>query len=718
MDPPICKKVPHVHKYHDLEFNDSYHWLKDMNPKEKRPDIIEYIKAENKYFDSHRDQELSDTIYNEIISRIQEDDEQVPTFKDPYYYYSRTVKGQQYPIYCRKLHTLDSPEEIVLNQNEMKQEYQDLSYYRISPNHKILAYSMDFDGSENYKIFFKDLTTGQLIESETIEKSAGSIEWAQDSQTVFYNTLDDIHRPDKIYRHEFGVADDVLIYHEPDPKFVVGFEKSLSNKYIFIGSFSKLTNEYHYIDANFPKTDPILFNKRENRHRYSVEHQGDRFLILTDLGGKCLNNTLYSCPINATSIQHWEEVIPYDHFTYIEEILPFEKHIALFERSNGNTKLRIVKSESGKVKNYEEASHYIDFDEEVFTLGTISASKLNYHGNKLIFVYDSMVTASQTIEYDMTTKERKYLKKTNIPGNFDPKLYTMKRIYAPIDLSTKVNAPFDTPVPDNIPISLIYKTDLFKGDGTNPLYLYGYGSYGISIEPSWSSSRISLLDRGFVYAIAHIRGGGDCGRAWYETGKFKHKRNTFIDFITCAKHLIHEKYTSSSVLAIDGRSAGGMLIGAVLNMEPKLCAVAVAGVPFVDVINTMMDPTIPLTINEYEEWGNPNEKDYFDYMLSYSPYDNIPQGAKFPNLLIKAGLFDPRVAYWEPSKWIAKLRDMKMDGGENDAEKSILCLDCKMGSGHFGSTGRYSYIKEIANDYTFVLTQMNKIQLKLKGSRL
>jgi oligopeptidase B len=700
--PPVAKRVPFTHKHHNRLFEDPYHYFKDMNPKEKRPEIIEYLKDENQYSQKHFEQhsELSNKLYEEMVSRIKEDDEGVPYFRAPYYYYHRMEKGKQYPIYCRKKDTLDHPEEIILNQNEMDQEYQDLADLQVSPDHSLLAYSMDFNGNELYQIFFKELTTGTVLADDTIENSSGEIIWAADGKTVFYLTLDDIHRPDKLHRHTLGTKQDVLVYHETDLKFNVGCFKSQSGEYIFIGSESSETTEYHYLEAKTPMEEPKLFQAREVGHLYDVEHQGNRFLIRSNGKKKYLNFRLCSCPIDNTNMQNWEEVMPYNPFVHLKEVLPFKNHIVCVDRANALATARVLQAQNGTMDSSSD-SYYVEIPENLYDLSLASYKTMSYDSTLLRFKYNTPVSQTKELEFNLVTKETRLLKEVTTP-HFNSGDYTTEMIYAPIPNALRISAPFDTPVPDSIPISILYKTSLFKKDGTNPCYLYGYGSYGISIPTSWNSSRISMADRGFVTATAHIRGGGDCGIAWYEVGKYLNKKNTFHDFITAAKKLVEEKYTSHHLMGIDGRSAGGLLIGSVLNMEPSICKVALAGVPFVDVINTMMDPSIPLTINEYEEWGNPNEVDYFDYMLSYSPYDNIPEGVQFPNLLVKAGLFDPRVQYWEPTKWVAKLRhlDVTKQQGRNP---SILIYDCKMGSGHFGSTGRYAWIKEIATEIAFLV---------------
>ncbi|KAJ3282106.1 hypothetical protein HK104_011098 [Borealophlyctis nickersoniae] len=716
--PPVAAKVLHKHRYHGKEFEDHYHWMKDQNPEQKRPEIINYLNAENAYTKaSHLDPNagLIDTIYKEFVSRLQEDDDEAPVYKHPYFYYKRTQKGKQYPIYARKKGSMDAPEEVILDQNTFDYEYQGLGAYNVSPDHKssqILAYGLDTSGDERYKVMFKNLESGALLESDTIPEATEQVEWCNDSRTVYYTMMDHIHRPHKVFRRTLGTPPESaqMIYHEPDEKFEVNISKTNSEKYVLVNVSSSLTREVHLLDADRPDADIRVFQPRKQNYTYYVEHQEDRFLVLADYGRRLLNFTLCWCPLDATVEENWKKIIPYDASIELTGVLPFADHFVLYERSEGLERMRVFPN------NSPENAYYLDFPEDIYSVGGAGTASQNYHSSTIRFNYTSMLTPWATWEYDISTKERKLLKQKQIP-NYDSSLYTMRRIYTPVPAETAAEAPFGTPVPDRLPISLVYRTDRFKGDGSNPCLLYGYGSYGISIDPVYNSKIFSYADRGFVYAIAHIRGGGELGRGWYETGKFKHKRNTFTDFIAAADHLVAEKYTSPDIMAMEGASAGGLLMGSVLNLRPDLVNVAIAGVPFVDVINTMMDPTIPLTVNEYEEWGNPNEKDYFDYMLSYSPYDNLEKGARFPNLLVKAGLNDPRVQYWEPAKWVAKMRDFKVDGGEGDPDRRTIVLDCKMGQGHSGPTGRYAYLKNSADDYAFVVSCIEKAQKRRNGAQ-
>ncbi|KAI9097289.1 oligopeptidase B [Phlyctochytrium arcticum] len=711
---PVAKKVPYQHKYHGKSIDDPFHWLKDMN-KEKNPEIIEYIKQENEFSKAQHlepNAQLTDTIYNEFISRLQEDDEDVPVFRKPYYYYKRTVKGQQYPIYARRKDAMSAPEEVFLNQNEFTDEYQDLGFIRTSPDHKLLAYALDTKGDEKYKIYFKDLSSGTVLESDTVPEGAGEGEWTNDGKALCYTAMDDILRPYKIMRHTLGTkpSEDETIYEENDQQFLVGIHTTNSRKFICIVTKSSLTRETWTLDADDSKAKPQLFQKRKFRVQYDVDHHNDRFLVLTDNGGEFLNGKLMWCPLDKTESSNWVEVLPYDPLKHTQDMDSFQNFVVLSERSDALLKIRILNvNEKGTIDNTCK-SYYLEFSDDMYAASATGTSTQSYDADHFRYTYSSLLCPIKTLEYNVKEKESKLLKQQPVP-NFDASKYEMKRIWAPIPEDTKVMAPFNTPVPDKIPIALLYRKDIVKQDGTNPAYLHGYGSYGISRDLTFSSAILSFADHGFVWATAAIRGGGECGNGWYETGKFKHKRNTFTDFIAAADELVKQKYTQHDLLAIYGGSAGGLLIGATINLRPDVAAVAVASVPFVDVINTMMDDKVPLTINEYEEWGNPNEKDYFDYMLSYSPYDNVKKTDIFPDLLVKAGINDPRVAYWEPAKWVAKLRDLGLDQSK---EGNKVVFDCKMGSGHFGSSGRYAHYKETASDYAFIMERIGR-RLKAKG---
>ncbi|KAJ3013673.1 hypothetical protein HKX48_005627 [Thoreauomyces humboldtii] len=714
ISPPVANKILHTHKYLNVETPDNYHWMKDMN-KEKRPEIISYLTEENKYTQAlHLDHnaKLIETIYDEFVSRVQEDDADPPVYKAPFHYYKRTEKGKQYPIYARKKGDMSAPEEVLLDQNQLDFEFQSLGLYKVSPDHSILAYSLDTVGDEIHTIYFKNLATGKLLEGDSLKGE--EIEWTNDQRAVYYTILDDIHRQHKVFKHVLGTdpASDQLIFHEEDEKFMVSIHKSVSQQYIFISSASSLTTEMSLLDAATGEGNLRVFSPRKFRHQYQVEHQENRFLVLTDGSGEFLNFKLCSCPLDATSADNWEDILPYDPLVHLTGLHAFKTHVALYSRTNALEQIQIIKSsELGKAITKGSSSYTLEFDEPLYTVAAAGSSSQSYDGSILRFSYSSPLTPPRVLEHDTASNTHKILKQTNVP-NYDPSKYVMKLIYAPLPKGTEnATAPGNTPIPTQVPIQVIHRKDLVL-DGKNPCLLYGYGSYGISIDPDFQQRVFSYVDRGYVYATANIRGGGECGRAWHWTGKFLQKKNTFEDFAAAAKALVEQKFTSPDRTAIEGRSAGGLLIGAVLNRNPEIAAVAIAGVPFVDVINTMMDDKIPLTINEYEEWGNPNEREYFDYMSEYSPYDNLAPSKHFPDVLVKAGLNDPRVQYWEPAKWVAKARVVHADHAK---QGKIIVFDCKMGSGHFGHSGRYAYLKEAAADYAFVIDRVAKSIEKSKS---
>ncbi len=568
---------------------------------------------------------------------------------------------------------MDAPEEILLDENALAagHDYLEIGVFKISPDQSLLAFSIDTNGSEDYTLYIKDLKNGSLLPDE-IPFTYYSVEWANDNRTIFYVIVDQAQRPYKIYRHTLGSdpRKDVLVYHETDQAYEADLEKTRSKEYLLIKLESETTSEVRYLKADSPTDSFKVILPRQHEVEYSVSHQGDKFLIVTNDQAK--NFRLMEAPVQDPSKANWKEVIPGRDSVKIDSIDVFKNHLVVYERERGLKKIRIM-----NLTNKED--YYIDFPDPVYTFWP--ERNPDFNTSLLRFDYTSLITPRSVFDYNMDTRTRDLKKRDEVLGGYDPKLYQSERIFAKASDGVM------------IPISLVYKKGLVK-DGDNPLYLDGYGAYGLSSEPVFSSNTISLLDRGFVYTIAHVRGGGEMGRYWYDDGKLLYKKNTFTDFITCAEHLISEKYTSKDKLVINGVSAGGLLIGAVTNMRPDLFRVVIAKVPFVDVINTMLDPSLPLTVIEYEEWGNPSEKTYYDYMRSYSPYDNV-EAKNYPSLLITVGLNDPRVSYWEPAKWTAKLRANKTD-------KNLLLLKTKMESGHFGSTGRYDELKDIAFEYAFV----------------
>ncbi len=671
--PPIAKKLERLDTINGVVLKDDYYWLRERESEE----VLDYLKAENKYTDDMTEhlKPLQDELYKEMVARINEDDASVPVKKGDYYYYSRMEKGKNYSINCRKKGSLDAKEEIILDENILAEgkEYCRVGEMEVSPNHKLMAYAVDFSGSEEYDIYIKNLETGELL-SDKIEKTAGSLVWANNNTTFFYTMLDETHRPYQMYRHDLGGKTDKLVFEELDGMYFLYPYKEKNGKFIYAYLGSKVTTEMHFMDANNPDEGFKVLQPRRKGLEYSVANHGDDFYIVTN--DNALNFKLMKTSVKTPGIEHWTEVLPHDANVLLSSVETFENHLVLYGRKGGFKHINVTDLRTNE-------SHDITFPEPVYTYW--SSDNPEFEGNTIRFTYSSMITPRTVYDYNLDTKKLDTKKVYEVKGGFEKSDYVVERLEATADDGTK------------IPISVAYKKGI-KRDGSNPCYLYAYGSYGSSTEPYFSTIRVSLLDRGFVYAIAHIRGGSEMGRQWYEDGKFLKKKNTFTDFINCAEHLVKEKYTASDKLAIAGGSAGGLLMGAVVNMRPELFNTVVAHVPFVDVINTMLDETIPLTVVEYEEWGNPNDKTYFDYMLSYSPYDNV-EAKDYPNILITAGLNDPRVQYWEPAKWTAKLRATKTDS-------NTLLLKTNMGAGHGGASGRYEALKEYAFEYAFVLDKL------------
>jgi oligopeptidase B len=674
--PPKAAKIPYITNIHGISIIDNFFWLRDRN----NPDVIKYLEDENGYADSIMadTKAMQEKIFSEMKGRINEDDESVPVKRDDYYYYYKTEEGKQYMIYCRKKGSLSATEEVLLDCNYLAEDmpYFSLGAYEISPDHQTLAYAIDTDGSESYTLYFKNLATGHLLEDEIPEISP-SLEWANDNQTVFYAVHDEAKRPYKLFRHKVGSSfqEDMQHYHEEDERFFLSIRKTKNNEFLLINLHSKTSSEIHYLNANQPDGQFKIFSPRRKNVKYSVFAHNQVFYVLTN-ADKAVNYKIMITPKNATSHKNWQEFIPHSEDKKIEDIDAFSSQLAIYERENGLRKIRVVGLQN-------KSEYYIDFPEPAYTL--INNANPDFNSKLLVFTYSSLVRPSTVYEYNLENKARQILKVDKIIGDYDPENYTSERIYA------------IAPDGARIPISLVYKKGL-KKDGQNPLYLYGYGAYGITTDPYFNSNRLSLLDRGFIFALAHIRGGSDIDQKWYEEGKLLKKKNTFNDFIACAEHLEKENYTSPEKMVAIGGSAGGLLMGAVMNTRPELFNVIIAKVPFVDVINTMLDPTLPLTVTEYEEWGNPQEKNYFDYIYSYSPYDNV-KAHNYPNILVTAGLNDPRVSYWEPAKWVAKIRDMKKDSNK-------LIFKTNMDAGHGGASGRYDNLNEIAYEYAFILKML------------
>ncbi|MEE8149876.1 MAG: S9 family peptidase [candidate division Zixibacteria bacterium] len=672
--PPVAKIEAKV----DTSFSDvrvdNYFWLRQRDDSA----VIAYLEEENAYTAAmmKHTESMQEDLYEELLSRIKETDEDVPVKEGDYFYYSRTEEGQQYKIYCRKKGSLEADEEIILNVNDLAEGHKFLSIgiFEISHNHELLAYSVDTSGSETYDLYIKDLSTGNLYD-DVIPNTSWTAAWGNDNQNIFYTIDDEARRPYKLFRHRLGdsLENDLLVYTETNEKFYLYIAKTKSKKYLLQYSESITTTEIHFLDADNPTGDFKVIHPRQQDMEYDVAHHGNDFYVKTN--EKAKNFKLMKTPVRSPGKSSWREVIPHRKAVKIENVEVFENHLVIYERENGLENIRILNLQTGE-------DHYIEFPEPVYGLRT--QSNPEFESDQLRFMYYSMVTPKTVFDYNMNSKDRELKKEYEVIG-YDKSLYETKRIFAKAKDGTQ------------IPISIVYKKD-FRQDGTRPLYPYGYGSYGYSLEPSFSSNRISYLDRGFAYARAHIRGGSEMGRYWYDEGKLLNKKNTFTDFIACAEHLINENYTTSRKLVISGGSAGGLLMGAVLNMRPDLFEVAVADVPFVDVINTMLDESIPLTVTEYEEWGNPHDSVFYTYMKSYSPYDNV--GAKeYPHMLVTAGLNDPRVQYWESAKWTAKLR-------ANNLGDHWLLLKTNMGAGHLGASGRYDYLKEIAFEMAFIFDRL------------
>lgn len=675
VQPPIAKKIPYkLEKHNDVRI-DNYYWL---NQRED-PEVVAYLEKENEYYQkmTAHTKKLQEDLFQEMKSRIKEDDTSVPYFYNGYYYITRFETGKDYPIYARKKGSLDAQEEIMFDCNEMAKghSYFNLNGISVSEDNEWCSFGVDTVSRRQYTIKVKNLKTGEIL-PEAIENATGSTAWASDNKTFFYTKKDpQTLRSDKIYKHILGIepAKDELVFHEKDDTFYTFVYKEKSKKYLVIGSTSTLTSEYQVLEANDPSGKFRVFQKRVRGVEYSISHFGDSFYILTNKD-KATNFKLMKTPEKATTSEHWVDLIPHRKEVLLEGIDIFKDYLVVEERSNGLNKIQI-RPWSG------EEPYYLPFESETYTAYT--TTNPDFDTELLRFAYQSLATPSSVIDFNMRTKEKTVLKEQEVlGGKFDKNNYQEERIWATAEDGTKV------------PVSLVYRKGVQK-DGKNPLLQYAYGSYGSSMDPWFSTTRLSLLDRGFIFAIAHIRGGEDLGRDWYEDGKLLKKKNTFTDFIDCSEYLIKEGYTSREHLYAEGGSAGGLLMGAVANMAPELYHGVIAQVPFVDVVTTMLDDSIPLTTGEYDEWGNPNDKEYYDYMLSYSPYDNV-KTQDYPNMYISTGLHDSQVQYWEPAKWVAKLRDMKTD-------KNLLFLDTNMDAGHGGASGRFEALKELAKEFAFLL---------------
>ena len=682
MTAPKANKVPKNLEIHGDVRVDDYYWLNDREDKE----VIAYLEAENTYYQENtaHTKEFQKELFTEMKSRIKEDDESVPYKRNGYYYLTRFETGKEYPIYSRKKESLEAKEEILFNCNELAKghDFFNLRGVSISPNNKLTAFATDTVSRRQYFIQFKNLETGQIY-PDKIESTTGGSVWAADNKTLFYTKKDPVTlRSDKIYKHILGTpaTDDVLVFHEEDETYSTFVYKTKSRKYIVIGSTSTLTSEYQFIAANKPDDEFKIFSPRTRGLEYSISHYDDSFYVLTNKDD-ATNFKLMKVGEENTSYENWKEFIPHRENVMLEGIDIFKDYYVLSERENGLNKMKIVRWDGSD-------SYYLPFESETYVAG--GTTNLDFDTEKLRYFYNAMTSPYSIIDFNMSTKESEVLKEQEVlGGKFNKEDYKSERIWASAEDGTKV------------PVSLVYHSDT-KLDGTSPLLQYAYGSYGSTIDPYFSSVRLSLLDRGFIYAIAHVRGGEYLGRPWYEDGKLLTKKNTFTDFVDVSKHLIAEKYTSPEHLYAMGGSAGGLLMGAVVNIAPELYNGVIAAVPFVDVVTTMLDDSIPLTTGEYDEWGNPNDKEYYDYMKSYSPYDNV-EAKKYPNLLVTTGLHDSQVQYWEPAKWVAKLREYKTDDNQ-------LFLDTNMEAGHGGASGRFEALKETAKEYAFILDLEEKIK--------
>ena len=672
---PMAKKVDKILKMHDHERNDEFYWLNERD----NPEVIDYLNAENDYRDAYMKdyKNLENELFEEIKSRIKEDDISVPYLDNGYYYYTRYEKGKQYPIYCRKKDNLSNPEEILIDANKMSEghEYFRVGGIDISLNNKIMAYSVDTVSRRLYTIKFKNLESGEES-SHSISNTSGGVTWANDNKTIFYNQKNtNTLRTERVMRHILNSdKNDEVVFFEADDEFNLYSYKSKSGKYIMVVSGKTISDEISFLSADSPNEDLKIFQKRIDGLEYSVDHFGDKWYIRTNLNG-AQNFKLMQCNEEYTSSKNWKEFIQHSESVLLEGVEVFNDFMVITERENGQRRFNVISNNDGQ-------SHYIDFEEEVFS--AYSSVNLEISSTKFRYGYSSMTTPNSTIEYDMNSRKKTILKESEVMGgNFDKNNYESKLVWANARDGKKV------------PISLVYKKDTYV-EGENPLLLYGYGSYGSTNSAGFSSVRLSLLDRGFVYAIAHIRGSQYLGRQWYEDGKMFNKKNTFWDFIDSAKYLGENNYVDKDQIFAMGGSAGGLLMGAVTNMEPEVFKGIIAGVPFVDVVTTMLDETIPLTTFEFDEWGDPKDKDSYFYMLSYSPYDQVEE-KDYPAIFITTGYHDSQVQYFEPAKWIARLRDRRTN-------KEPLLMYCNMDAGHGGASGRFEAYKETAMEYAFLIS--------------
>jgi oligopeptidase B len=670
----VAQKIPRTETVHGQQRVDEYFWLREKT----NPAVRSYLEAENAYCEAvmKATEPLQKRLYKEILSHLKETDLEVPYRERGWFYYTRTEQGRQYPICCRKLGSLDAAEEVTLDLNELAktEKYLQLSNYEVSDDGQLLAYALDRTGFSDYTLEVKDLRTGRVL-PERVER-IGRTTWAADNRTLFYTVQDDAKRPYRLYKHRLGtaVAQDELVFEEKDERFSVGIARSRSERFLFLNIGSLTTSEVRYLPADQPDASWKMIAPRRQDHEYDVDHHTDFFYIRSNDRGRQFR--LVKVPVTDPSENNWQEVVPHRPQVMLEEAHFFARHYVLLEREAGLPQVRITDLRTGE-------SHRIRFPEPAYSV--FARANPEFDTTMFRYGYQSLVTPDSVFDYDMANRQAKLLKQREVPGGYDPKRYRTERISA--------TAADGTP----IPISLVSRVDRPR-DGRAPLYLTGYGSYGIPYWLTFNAARISLLDRGVVCAFAHVRGGGDLGKSWHDAGRMLNKKNTFTDFITVAEHLVAERYADKNRLVISGGSAGGLLMGAVVNMRPDLFRAAIADVPFVDVINTMLDESLPLTVGEFEEWGNPKKPDEYAYMLSYSPYDNLRAG-NYPALLVKTSFNDPAVMYWEPAKYVARLRTLKRDS-------SPLLFKTNLTGSHGGASGRYDRFKELSFDYAFLLTQL------------
>ena len=681
---PDAAQKPHTTDIHGLQLQDDYFWMRlsDEQKAAKESDaqtteVVDYLKAENAYTKEAMapTEGLQEKIYEEIVGRIKKDDESVPVLDKGYWYYSRYEEGKEYPYSCRKKGSMEAAEEVMLDQPAMAEghNYFAIGGRSVSPDNKLLVYGVDTISRRQYTLYIKDLATGEVF-TDRIPETTGGATWANDNKTLFYTKKDPLTlRSSQVYRHVLGtdVSEDVLVYEEKDETFSCGIGKTKSEAYLMIASYATVSTEYRFLDANDPNGEWKVLQPRERDLEYSVSHYGDDFYIVTNRNAK--NFKLVKTSTDATTYEHWEDVLGHRDDVLLEGIEIFNRWLVVDERKNGLTQIRLIRWDGSEDK-------YIPFNDPAYSAGV--GANPDFNASRLRYGYTSMTTPSSVLEYDFDSGEITQLKQQEVlGGTFDPANYVSERLMVEARDGAMV------------PVSIVYRKGTER-NGKNPLLLYAYGSYGASMDAGFSVARLSLLDRGFVYAMAHIRGGSEMGRHWYEDGKLFNKMNTFNDYIDCGQAMVDEKFTSSDHMYAMGGSAGGLLMGAVMNMAPNLFNGVIAAVPFVDVINTMLDESIPLTTGEFDEWGNPKDKAYFDYIMQYSPYDNVA-AQDYPHTLVTTGYWDSQVQYWEPAKWMAKLRDVKTDD-------NLLVMQCNLEAGHGGASGRFERIKEVALEYAFM----------------